>query len=94
VVQLKDHFRQSHLFENYLGLRLTEQIVLNDGSKRDHTGTKGRFHHGTYALDCSPAEPSAGSTTGDDPKASSTIEDDSRPCTGEHRLEEYRKGGA
>ena len=55
-------------FENFLGFRLTEQIVLNDGSEaamwmtatnksydfaytRDHTGTKGRFHHVTYALD-------------------------------------------
>jgi catechol 2,3-dioxygenase len=55
-------------FENYLGFRLTEQIVLDDGSEagmwmtatnksydfaytRDHTGTKGRFHHVTYALD-------------------------------------------
>ena len=54
-------------FEDYLGFRLTEQIVLNDGSEagiwmtatnksydfaytRDHTGTKGRFHHVTYAL--------------------------------------------
>ena len=55
-------------FENYLGFRLTEQIVLNDGTEaamwmacsnksydfaytQDHTGTKGRFHHVTYALD-------------------------------------------
>ena len=55
-------------FENYLGFRLTEQIVLDDGTEagmwmtatnksydfaytRDHTGTKGRFHHVTYALD-------------------------------------------
>jgi catechol 2,3-dioxygenase len=55
-------------FEKYLGFRLTEQIVLDDGSEagmwmtatnksydfaytRDHTGTKGRFHHVTYALD-------------------------------------------
>src|SRR5580693_5447338 len=55
-------------FENYLGFRLTEQIVLDDGSEaamwmtctnksydfaytRDHTGTKGRFHHVTYAVD-------------------------------------------
>jgi catechol 2,3-dioxygenase len=54
-------------FEEYLGFRLTEQIVLNDGSEaamwmtctnksydfaytRDHTGTKGRFHHLTYAV--------------------------------------------
>jgi len=54
-------------FENYLGFRLTERIVLNDGSEagiwltatnksydfaytRDHTGTPGRFHHITYAL--------------------------------------------
>jgi catechol 2,3-dioxygenase len=55
-------------FENYLGARTTEQIVLDDGTEagmwltftnksydfaytRDHTGTKGRFHHVTYALD-------------------------------------------
>ena len=54
-------------FENYLGFRLTEQIVLDDGSEaamwmtctnksydfaytRDHTGTRGRFHHLTYAV--------------------------------------------
>lgn len=54
-------------YENYLGFRLTEQIVLDDGSEagmwmtatnksydfaftRDLTGTKGRFHHVTYAL--------------------------------------------
>ena len=54
-------------FETYLGLRLTEQIVLDNGSEagmwltatnktydlaytRDATGTKGRFHHITYAL--------------------------------------------
>src|SRR6202521_1154642 len=56
-------------FENYLGCRLTEQIVMNDGTEaamwltvcnksydfaytRDHTGTRGRFHHVTYAVDC------------------------------------------
>ena len=56
-------------FETYLGCRLTEQIVMNDGSEagmwltvcnksydfaytRDHTGTRGRFHHVTYAVDC------------------------------------------
>jgi len=55
-------------FENYLGCRLTEQIVMNDGAEagmwltvsnksydfaytRDHTGTRGRFHHVTYAVD-------------------------------------------
>ena len=55
-------------FQKYLGFRLTEQIVLDDGTEagmwmtatnksydfaytRDHTGTKGRFHHVTYALD-------------------------------------------
>jgi len=55
-------------FETYLGMRLTEQIVLDDGTEagmwltatnktydlaytRDATGTKGRFHHITYALD-------------------------------------------
>ena len=54
-------------FENYLGFRLTEQIVMDDGSEaaiwmtctnksydfaytRDHTGTKGRLHHFTYAV--------------------------------------------
>jgi catechol 2,3-dioxygenase len=54
-------------FEEYLGFRLTEQIVLDDGSEaamwmtctnksydfaytRDHTGTRGRFHHLTYAV--------------------------------------------
>ena len=55
-------------FEKYLGCRLTEQIVLNDGTEaamwmtmsnksydfaysHDHSGTPGRFHHVTYALD-------------------------------------------
>ena len=55
-------------FEKYLGCRLTEQIVLDDGTEaamwmtmsnksydfaysRDHSGTPGRFHHVTYALD-------------------------------------------
>lgn len=55
-------------FERYLGFRLTEQIVLNDGTEagmwmtctnktydfaytRDHTGTHGRLHHVTYAID-------------------------------------------
>jgi catechol 2,3-dioxygenase len=55
-------------FEDYLGARLTEQIVLDDGTEagmwltftnksydfaytRDHTSTRGRFHHVTYALD-------------------------------------------
>jgi len=54
-------------FENYLGLRLTEQIVLDSGIEAgmrmtctnkthdfayamDATGTKGRLHHVTYAL--------------------------------------------
>ena len=53
-------------FEEYLGFRLTEQIVLDDGTEaamwmtctnksydfaytRDHTGSKGRFHHITFA---------------------------------------------
>jgi catechol 2,3-dioxygenase len=53
--------------EKYLGFRLTEQIVMDDGSEagmwmtctnksydfaytRDHTGTTGRFHHITYAV--------------------------------------------
>ena len=56
-------------FEDYLGFRLTEQIVLNSGVEAamwmtctnksydfaysaDHTKTKGRFHHLTYAVDC------------------------------------------
>jgi catechol 2,3-dioxygenase len=55
-------------FEDYLGLRLTEQIVLDSGIEagmwmtcsnktydfayaKDLTGTKGRLHHITYALD-------------------------------------------
>ena len=55
-------------FEDYLGFRLTEQIVLNDATEagmwmtctnksydfaytRDHTGTRGRLHHVTFALD-------------------------------------------
>ena len=55
-------------FENYLGCRLTEQIVMNDGTEAgmwmtvcnksydfaysaDHTKTRGRFHHVTYAVD-------------------------------------------
>ena len=54
-------------FEKYLGFRLTEEIVMDDGSvsavwmtcsnksydfaySRDNTGTKGRFHHLTYAV--------------------------------------------
>jgi len=54
-------------FEEYLGFRLTEQIVLDDGLEaamwmtctnksydfaytRDHTGTRGRFHHLTYEV--------------------------------------------
>lgn len=54
-------------FEDYLGFRLTEQIVLDSGVEaamwmtctnksydfaytKDHTGTKGRFHHVTYAV--------------------------------------------
>ena len=54
-------------FQNYLGFRLTEQIVLDTGVEaamwmtctnksydfaytKDHTGTKGRFHHITYAV--------------------------------------------
>jgi catechol 2,3-dioxygenase len=55
-------------FEQYLGFRLTEQIVLDNGTEaamwmtatnksydfaytKDATGTKGRFHHITYAVD-------------------------------------------
>lgn len=54
-------------YETYLGFRLTEQIVLDNGTEagmwmtatnksydfaftRDNTGSKGRFHHITYAL--------------------------------------------
>ena len=54
-------------FTDYLGFRLTEQIVLDSGVEaamwmtctnksydfaytRDNTGTKGRFHHITYAV--------------------------------------------
>jgi catechol 2,3-dioxygenase len=54
-------------FETYLGFRLTEHIVLDNGSEagiwmtctnksydfaytRDHTGSRGRFHHLTYAV--------------------------------------------
>jgi catechol 2,3-dioxygenase len=75
-VRRLDHFNglavdikaNREFFQNYLGGRLTEQIILNDGTEaamwitftnksydfaysRDHTGTKGRFHHVTYALD-------------------------------------------
>lgn len=56
-------------FEQYLGFRLTEQIVLDDGTEAgmwmtatnksydfaytlDRTGSHGRFHHLTYAVDC------------------------------------------
>jgi len=55
-------------YQDFLGCRLTEQIVMNDGSEagmwmtvcnktydfaftRDHTGTRSRFHHVTYAVD-------------------------------------------
>ncbi|HVX99386.1 MAG TPA: catechol 2,3-dioxygenase [Pseudorhodoplanes sp.] len=55
-------------FEKYLGFRLTEIIVMNDGTEqaiwmtatnksydfaysRDMTGSRGRLHHITYALD-------------------------------------------
>jgi catechol 2,3-dioxygenase len=55
-------------FETYLGFRLTEKIVLDNGTEgaiwmtatnksydfaysRDATGTRGRLHHITYALD-------------------------------------------
>jgi catechol 2,3-dioxygenase len=75
-VRRLDHFNglaadiasNREFFESYLGFRLTEQIVLDDGTEagmwmtatnksydfaytRDHTGSKGRFHHVTYALD-------------------------------------------
>ena len=75
-VRRLDHFNglatdvaaNRRFFETYLGGRLTEQIVLDDGTEagmwitftnksydfaytRDHTGTPGRFHHVTYALD-------------------------------------------
>ena len=56
-------------FEAGLGMRLTEQIVLDDGTEagawmtatnktydiaftKDATGSGGRFHHLTYAVDC------------------------------------------
>jgi catechol 2,3-dioxygenase len=66
---LAQDIRENRLFfERYLGCRLTEQIVMNDGTEagmwmtftnktydfaytRDHTGSRGRFHHLTYALD-------------------------------------------
>lgn len=66
---LASDIRENRIFfETYLGCRLTEQIVLNDGTEagmwmtvtnksydfaytRDHTGSRGRFHHLTYALD-------------------------------------------
>ncbi|KAB2874016.1 MAG: catechol 2,3-dioxygenase [Pseudorhodoplanes sp.] len=76
-VRRLDHFNglasdikaNREFFQNYLGFRLTEQIVLDNGTEagmwltatnksydfaytRDHTGSKGRFHHVTYALDC------------------------------------------
>jgi catechol 2,3-dioxygenase len=55
--------------ERGLGMRTTEQIILDSGAEagawltctnktydiaftRDHTGTPGRFHHITYAVDC------------------------------------------
>lgn len=55
-------------FMNYLGFRLSEQIVLDSGVEaamwvtatnktydfaytKDHTGTRDRFHHITYAVD-------------------------------------------
>jgi catechol 2,3-dioxygenase len=75
-VRRLDHFNglavdvkaNREFFENYLGFKLTELIVLDDGSEagmwmtatnksydfaysRDATGTKGRLHHITYALD-------------------------------------------
>jgi catechol 2,3-dioxygenase len=75
-VRRLDHFNglaidikaNREFFQDYLGGRLTEQIILNDGTEaamwitftnksydlaysRDHTGTRGRFHHVTYALD-------------------------------------------
>ena len=75
-VRRLDHFNglcvdvraNREFFETCLGGRLTEQIVLDDGTEagmwitftnksydfaytRDHTGTPGRFHHVTYALD-------------------------------------------
>jgi catechol 2,3-dioxygenase len=74
-VRRLDHFNglavdieaNREFFQNYLGFRLTEQIVLDTGVEaamwmtctnksydfaytRDHTGTKGRFHHVTYAV--------------------------------------------
>jgi catechol 2,3-dioxygenase len=61
--------RETRLFlEQGLGMRTTEQIILDTGDEagnwltctnktydiaftRDHTGTPGRFHHVTYAVD-------------------------------------------
>jgi catechol 2,3-dioxygenase len=76
-VRRLDHFNclaadirtNRQFFEQYLGFRLTEQIVLDDGTEAgmwltatnksydfaytlDRTGTRGRFHHLTYAVDC------------------------------------------
>ena len=59
---------QRIFFENQLGFKLTEQVILNDGTEsaiwltttnktydlvysRDATGTRGRFHHVTFAVD-------------------------------------------
>ncbi|MCC6949028.1 MAG: catechol 2,3-dioxygenase [Bradyrhizobiaceae bacterium] len=59
--------RQFH--QDVLGMRMTEQIILDNGIEaagwvtatnksydvaisRDHTGTRGRLHHFTYAVDC------------------------------------------
>jgi catechol 2,3-dioxygenase len=70
-VRRLDHFNclaadvkaNREFFQRYLGFRLTEQIVLNDGTEagmsksydfaytREAHGVKGRFHHVTYALD-------------------------------------------
>jgi catechol 2,3-dioxygenase len=63
-VRRLDHFNclavdvqaNREFFEQYLGFRLTEQIVLNDGTEAGMwltctNGVKGRFHHITYALD-------------------------------------------
>lgn len=64
----KDIPANRRFFQDYLGGRLTEQIILNDGTEagmwitftnksydfaftKDNTGSMGRFHHVTYAVD-------------------------------------------
>jgi len=64
----KDVRASREFFQRRLGLRLTEQIIFDDGSEigswlsatnksydiaitQDRTGSRGRFHHMTYAMD-------------------------------------------